>query len=595
MFGGKFAHFDDEVVFKIFNKVNSIYQNELESLFFEDMQRVKETFSSLRFITRDYRKEVEKLDKYSEVSKQLPKTEFIVDKYNKQRELDLIYRLLLAQIDLNIKERESKGENMNIIKLELKKYFSGIKTKECVRTFNQLFAQANAKLDLLKLPDSFRQYEKKIKETILENLEKLFGQDPQKKINEAINKIQRQMAGIETFVVKDGSEMEMAAETKENKNTKNLIELQDSFTKDKKHRVLDKYSSKKSIYRNKIKNSPKEEEEKELILTQDTHDIDLAEIEAAENEVQKQKLEFLLDFKTSLNEDDSSSLVYENEKSIDLALLKNKSLSELSKMDIEEVASYDVDMDHNGNYSVRTVSENNSEMSVLEKNITVASQKGKINKVDLLNAPEESSFISVYNKIKHSMNKKDIERANKIELALERGQYLDDPIYVELLMTHPRYMKLREHFLKKYFTKDALQTKEPNILQRYMDTGVEMIQKMEKDGLYYLYDSEEGKQVFKLYDKFMHDLEKGEEDDVADIECLGGDWKMENDHEDKAVDNMQEYLNDRMKELTDEKSIYFNFDDAPIKKSKQNQHTEAPLNYIKGRSLKDGQKKIKLH
>ncbi len=594
MFGGKFAHYEDDLVFILFNKINSIYQNELETLFFEDMQRVKETFSSLRYISRDYSKEVEKLDKYSEVSKQLPKTEYVIDKFQKQRELDLIYRLLLKQIELNINDRESKGENMNIIKLELKKYFSGIKSKESVRVFNQLFAQANAQLDLLKLPESFRQYEKKIKEAILQNMELLLGKDPQKKINQALEKIERQMTGVENFIVKDGSEMEMGIEINENKNTNNLIDMQESLISPKKLKILDEIKSKKSIYAKKNKNIPKEKEQNEILIAQENYDQDLADIEAAQDEGHKRKLELLLDFKKSLNEEETSPVIYENQQSIDITSLKNKSLTELSKMDIEEVASYDFDVDQNGHYSLRTISENNSEMSNLEKSITVASQNGKINKIDVLNAPEDTAFFSVYNKIKHVMVKKDVERAHKIESALERGQYLDDPLYVEILMTNPRYLKLREHFLKKYFTKDALLTKEPNILQRYMDTGVDMINKMEKDGLYYVYDSEEGKKVFQMYDKFMYDLEKGEEDDVADIECLGGDWKMENDQENESNNNMQEYINDRIKEITDQKSIYFKFEDGSSKKSKQTQSSEPALNYKKGRSLKEGHKKINL-
>lgn len=101
-----------------------------------------------------------------------------MDKINKEREFKLINKFLIAKIISNIREKELSGINMGQTKSSLKKYFKGIHTKETVNVYKELLTEANAQLGLLKLDQSYRIYENKIKEVITKDLTELYGKDP---------------------------------------------------------------------------------------------------------------------------------------------------------------------------------------------------------------------------------------------------------------------------------------------------------------------------------------------------------------------------------------------------------------------------------
>jgi hypothetical protein len=67
----------------------------------------------------------------------------------------------------------------SLTRLELKKLFSGVRTKENLNLYNELLVEANTQLGLLKLPESFgKNFTEIIKSVSYKNLKDLIGEDP---------------------------------------------------------------------------------------------------------------------------------------------------------------------------------------------------------------------------------------------------------------------------------------------------------------------------------------------------------------------------------------------------------------------------------
>jgi hypothetical protein len=643
MFAGKFGHFSDDQVFKTFSKVNSVYQSELERIFFEDLKRISETLGTGRMWTRDYTEECKKYDKTSDEAKNLPKSEFLVDKFTKLDEMKYINHLLMAQIGINIRLKEKNGENMNIVKLHLKKYFSGIKTKQNEELFNQLLVEANTHLGLLKLPKSFRRFENLVSEIIYKKMEDILGEDPQKAYQNAMVKIYNQLRGIDPFIVKDGSEPEMKDNLKNNSDNKfnvNLLQITDrlifsennangvnlenannmsiqNLTKTGYNKSITAKLNKKSFAKKFDEEIKKQFEEAKIKREEESNIIDLETLDNTQNEEEKKKLQVIREFKFALEQTENDE---ENQimSSIDTNILKNKSLDELKKMDIQEIGSYQVERDQDGFMNVKTISENESEVERIEREMTVTGKRNHHANVDIFEQPAEKSFITAYKSLAPEMHKKDMVRAKRIETALENGEYLDDPVYMTILMSDTRLVKQREKLLKKYFTSDNkksssklrktnTQEKEnkPNnktLLDKYALMDGDIVENMMRDDVFYKYDSAEGKRVFGLYNQYMHELDlEGESDEVINAEKIGTDWTMEGDLEEQSLNNVHEYFKDRIDELKgDNKKIYPSFlSGEKLGKSNSSQLSKADSSeYVnnKGRNLgnKKSNKKLNL-
>lgn len=645
MFAGKFGHFDDDQTIKTFSKVNSVYQSELERIFFEDLKRISETLGTGRMWTRDYSDECNKYDKTSDVAKNLPKSEFLVDKFRNLEEMKYINNLLMAQIGINIRLKEKNGENMNIVKLHLRKYFSGIKTKQNEELFNQLLVEANTNLGLLKLPKSFRRFENLVSQIIYKKMEDILGEDPQKAYQNAMVKIYNQLRGIDPFIVKDGSEPEMKENLIIKSNNKfniNLLEITDrlifsennsitqnddkitnlpiqNLTKNGYNKSISAKLNKKSYVKKIDEEIKKQIEEAKIKRDHDSNSdvIDIDTIENTQNEAEKKKLQVIRDFKLALEhcENDEDNQIM---SSIDTNIFKSKSLEELKKMDIQEIGSYQVESDQDGYMSVKTLSENESEVQRIEREMTV-SGKGKRNHyahVDIFEQSAEKSFITTYKSLAPEMYKKDMQRAKRIETALENGEYLDDPIYVSILMNDSRLIKLREKLLKKFFTSDKKKSssnlrktktqekpESKNLLDKYAIMDGDIVENMIRDDVFYKYDSSEGKKVFGMYNQYMNELDlEGESEEVINSEKIGTDFSMEGDLEEQSLNNVHEFLKDRIDELkSDNKKIYPTFlSSEKIDKSNSselNRIDSSDYAYNKGRNLgnkKSNNKKLKL-
>jgi hypothetical protein len=67
----------------------------------------------------------------------------------------------------------------SLTRLELKKLFSGVRTKENLNIYNELLVEANTQLGLLKLPESFgKNFTEIIKSVSYKSLKDLIGEDP---------------------------------------------------------------------------------------------------------------------------------------------------------------------------------------------------------------------------------------------------------------------------------------------------------------------------------------------------------------------------------------------------------------------------------
>ena len=71
------------------------------------------------------------------------------------------------------------GIDVSLTKLELKKLFSGVRTKENLNIYNELLVEANTQLGLIKFPESFgKNFTEIIKSVSYNDLKNLIGEDP---------------------------------------------------------------------------------------------------------------------------------------------------------------------------------------------------------------------------------------------------------------------------------------------------------------------------------------------------------------------------------------------------------------------------------
>ena len=585
MFGGKFANFPDNLVTEIFNKINNVYQSELEKLFFDDLKRIKNTVSFGRESLRDYTEEIQKWDKFSPMykEKKFPKNKFIVDKYTKQEEISFINELLIAQIGIIIKQKELNGKNMNLTKLHLRNYLSGYKNKQNTELYNQLMVEANAYLGLLKLPVSFKKYSKHLDEILYKRLEEVLGEDPYENYKSSIIKIYNQLKGIDPFIVKDGSESEMK-ESMLKKNQMNLIDINEKLIWDGKKQAKladdDKIENKKpndNLLTYDISQETDENVKNKLLMLRDIQQsFELERKETGENS----------------DEDDNGlkNLMFGGGKTIDLDLIKNKSIDELKKIDLEEIGSYDIQMDENGEISNSTLYENHHEIIKLEKELNLKKSL-KENTFEKISEAPENNFMVNYQKLSTALMKKDKERNQKISRALETGDYIDDPIYIQILYEEPRFAKIREKFLKKYFTQGGKQVdsavdkiKTP-LLDKYAKMPGDIVSNMMKDNTFYEYDSPEGKQTSKLYERFMDEIE--EEEGNGKYEELYGPLGNSESLDEEVDDllNIDQLIQNNLEELNKEnsKKIYYDPFDKKENVNANNLKEDKRLDYEKGR------------
>ena len=472
---------------------------------------------------------------------------FVTDKYNRDREIEIAEKILLSQICINIREKQLKGINMNVTKNVLRKYTMGLKTKETIELYNELLVEANAQLGLLRLDNSFRKYEDKIKDVIKDNFKNIYGEDIEKMYKNTIIKMYNQVKGIDPYIIKDGSEPEIRQSDFQSKQKK-LLDLPAIILND-----IDKKKQDEKIIK-----------DIELSLNTDVLNAD-----------ERQRLILVKDIKSKLM---NQQLVDKNSLTVDL--IDNKSVEELKSLDIEEVGKYDFKLDDDGNIKTSSLFENN-QIDKINKDLSLIPTKESDNMSSLL---PEKKFEENYKTIVKRLKKEDKERSEKIVSALMKGEYIDDPIYIELLLTDEKFLKLREKFLKEYYSgKSKLDKK--TLLIKYLDIGGNVIENMNLDGAFYDYDTESGKKLSKMFYEYIAEINK-EEDFVEDPSRLDT-YDIEEEEQDEEKHTLQSLIMENMKDLQDgQKTFKSIYDDMTNITNIDTNAVKPDKNYKPGRNKK---------
>ena len=241
LFFGLYKDFPLSKILETYKKYYFIYCEELMNIFCEDLTRINLTETDGRKYYKIYDDEINEIQQEN-------RNEFLIDKYTLENYMTFGMNLLMIQINLNIKKRELNGENLISTKLSLKKLFvNGIKNKQNLNNYNELLAQANSQLKIFKLPKSFKKYEKKIKETILDDYKNLIGENFEEACFEAMKKIQQDIYELSSQekIIKTGAEPELKSYEIKNINSKNNLDfftqgkiIEDFIEKEKKNNNL---------------------------------------------------------------------------------------------------------------------------------------------------------------------------------------------------------------------------------------------------------------------------------------------------------------------------------------------------------------------
>lgn len=221
LFLGLFKDYSLEKVLETYKKYYTIYCEPLMEIFTEDLKRIETYETQGRQLLKLYEEELKEIEKED-------RNEIIADKYTLEQHIFFGTQLLFLQINNNIRKRELKGENLILTKMALKKLLvNGVETKQTLDTYNELIAEANAQLKIFKLPKSFRKFEKKIKETLLENHREILGENFEETCFEAMKKVQQDNyeLNMEQRMIKTGAEPELTlAELKSIRKSKDFFQ-----------------------------------------------------------------------------------------------------------------------------------------------------------------------------------------------------------------------------------------------------------------------------------------------------------------------------------------------------------------------------------
>lgn len=639
LFMGLFKDYPLEKVLETYKKYYHIYCESLMEVFCDDLERISNYESEGRRLLKNYNQEIKGIEAEN-------RNEILIDKYTLEKYMEFGFQLLMIQIGNNIRKRELKGENLISTKLALKKLFvNGIKTKQTVDNYNELLAEANSQLGIFKLPKSFRKFEKKIKETLLENYKEMIGENFEEACFEAIKKIQQESYELnnEERIVKTGAEPELTVRDikKLKKNVdffkqanllEHLLENNQSLNAAKlnpKSSYTDKdnsISKENAIFSGKFKISREvsiEQIENEILKLrmklgiENKEDYYLDEEQKNLNiDLVKKKVKAMKDEKfksiTSFNEyskdepallssntdtsrendnissdkniindakninffnqrnlGDNTSILYETQHKelqrleairelklgmkeeienslkecdlpelnpmsyINLDIFNGKSLEQLKSLEIEQL--HESNMEISGEGQVR---ENSVQIGDGFYKYSVDNMMKNSSTINLSDQQAETNYQMAYEVIKKDLVNSDNARAQKIVNALEKGEYLDDPYYIALLMQSKKYMKIREKYLQKYFKEGSLDDGYRNssnlrnakyrknsnkatttaaetgqatpLLDKYIKKPGNIVDNMLADGVFAKHESEIGKTYVNLLQEYISDLDAEE-------------------------------------------------------------------------------------
>jgi len=153
MFSSRYEYIPLEDLILIFYDKLAPYKRAMEDSFFLQLSRIQTSPTIGRYLTETYAETMDRIDK-----KRHKSYEYVVDE--RERNLSIIYShcLIMQRIYKIIWEREQDGFDQTATKMDLYEFFQKTPTKGNLTTFQQLFAEANTQLGLLKLPEEFIKY-----------------------------------------------------------------------------------------------------------------------------------------------------------------------------------------------------------------------------------------------------------------------------------------------------------------------------------------------------------------------------------------------------------------------------------------------------
>jgi hypothetical protein len=540
-------------------------------------------------------------------------------------EMELIKRLLMLQIGINLRKREINGEIMGAYKQHLNNYLSGIVTRQNRKIYEELLVEANAQLKLLRLPAKFKKYENVLKQALYKEMKDILNEDPNTVYEEAIRKINSEIMGMNTFIVKDGSEPEMPTIKNNKLSLFNLPKSLDKTIEDKRS-----LKNKKSLLtiedhsqQKKTNSNSKNYEDNDVV------DLSTADFSNIKDEEERRKLELIQEIYISKKDQMQGNVsIIGISSAFNLNEFENKSLGELKRMDIQEMASYDAEITEDGQVKSTTLYEKDDELEKMEKEFKLHKSEEKSGYIHFSTSDTkaESTYFNELNNILNELKVKDQIRADKIVNALEKGVYLDDPVYIALLFQNDRFKTIRENFLKKYYQKgshknenkesdvmykyirgDIIKVKKKEIddeeliklkntkmplLDKYIKIPGDIFENMQKDNVFYKHDHAEGRKFAHLWKDYNREITL-EEDVPFNNTLLDASNEIELDSEDNLIYNINEFIKDNT-----DKKIYLDLKkeaEAENKKVNQSKNPKAlpedNTKYIPGSNHRVNKKK----
>jgi hypothetical protein len=238
-------------------------------------------------------------------------------------------------------------------------------------------------------------------------------------------------------------------------------------------------------------------------------------------------------------------------------------------MDIEEISNQQIEITEDGKIITQIKSQNQKEMDKLTREIKLNTETDYFSTTS---SDPERNFYKKYRVIIDTLRQKDQERCERVGIALEKGEYIDDPIFVELLLSNERFIKLREKFLKKYYQEGKLmskfkmtkkeisdlKSKQWPLLDKYAkDDPANAVYLMDREDMFYKYDHKEGKMLTDLYYELEEEIQKEENvgDDFVDDKLFACDDE-EIESEAEAIFSMREIIKDGLNEINSNKNKY---------------------------------------
>ena len=267
--------------------------------------------------------------------------------------------------------------------------------------------------------------------------------------------------------------------------------------------------------------------------------------------------------------------------------IKEKSIDELKAMGFEEINSFEMKVDEQGN--LRTKSDGMSPEMVrkLDEDFKLSDQLDDTSEL-YENTNREIDLNKQMKKLAEIVSDQDEKRINKIVKALEIGVEVNDPLYYTMIVEKKEWMQKRVNYLKKHFAGDkSVNLKE--LEEITYDKHYQLADKYdsendEDDEAYLSMETPEAKKYSRMMSKkFM------ENEEVTNPNKYEQSRILDEENEDEMMD-FRTIINDRIKEINRDDIGKKNYD---LEKGVEMPEDNYKQNYIPGSTRKRKTKNIR--